>query len=740
MKNFIGGVATCCVALVAGCQSSPTPVQVDGSAVVASKLQTVEVWRQPPPPQVVHESQTSTNGRPRLLLTPRRLENARTSALGGSALFRELESECTEARRKPRGSGYEGWDWGHLVVRCGLVWHTTKKPEHAATALVYLQALLDDRKVVGDGKGGESVVQHDHGYPIRTHAFYSALAYDWLYDAPGMTEELRTKIVDRLDAWLAWYAESGYQRNKPVSNYFTGYFLSLSFAGMAIAGDDPRGDAMLARAETLFEELVAPRYRKILAGGDWPEGWQYGDGATVAMAFFVDGQKTARNKDRFAEVPWLREVVRHHVHGILPDGVTAYATGDWSARPTRMPSRALDVLAMVLPEGDIAAAKARFLARELRPKRDDWSWIRLLADEPRAPVVDPRKSGELSHLAQGTGLVLARSDWGKQATFVALQCGPSVEEADHQHADQGHFEIVRGHDPLLVGVADYGAFATINHNSILVNDGGRSLDYSPNQGVFGSDSKIVRFVDNDDYVYAEGDFTDAYRPAKLQWGKKRSVLRAERALVFVRPSTVVLYDRVGVDDPSFQVTWAAHSLVSPSVAGRGVVVRKGQSVLQLQALLPERPSFRVLAEPTSNDGVKSAYRVSQTFAPSFRIELSAKQADEVRFLTVAQTGGSDFVAESVERISGRHVDGAMVGKVAVVFPRSETTMKAVPTSKWEMKSAEKLVVVGLVPGERYGIRGRPIGSRCAIEVKTGGKKVADEGGTVLVRMEACSVR
>ena len=736
MKKLLGGIALGSLAFVASCQSSPAPVQADAKTVVASKSQTVDVAPRPAPPPP--EPATMTSTRPRLLLTKERLARARTSALGGSKLFRDLESECTNARKNLRGSGYAGWDWGHLVARCAIVWHATNRAEHADTALIYLRALLDDRRVVGDRQGGENVVRHDHGYPIRTHAFYAALGYDWLHDAPGMTKELRAKIVDRLHAWLRWYGEFGYQRNKPISNYFAGYFLALSYAGMATSGDDPRGDAMLAQAEAMFEELVAPRYRKILAGGDWPEGWQYGDGAVFAMALFVDGQRTARNKDRLAEIPWIREVVRHHVHALLPDGITAYAYGDWSSRPTLMPSRALDVIAMVLPEEDRMAAEARFLARELRQSRDDWSWIRLLADEPTAKVENPRK-GKLSYLARGTGLVLARSDWSDQATFVALQSGPSIEEADHQHADQGHFEIVRGSDPLLVRVADYGAFATINHNSILVNDGGRSLDYAPNQGVFGSDSTIVRYVDKDDYVYAEADFTDAYRPAKLQWGKKRSVLRAERALVFIRPGTVVLYDRVGVDDPSFQVTWAAHSLVTPSVSGSDVTVRKGQSTLRLKALLPEGADVAVVAEPQKQEGRQHAYQVNQTYTPSFRIELRAKPASEVRFLTVAETGGRDFSASDVERIVGDDVDGARVGKTAVVFPRSGNTTKAT-RSKWQMKPAEKLIVIGLEPGARYRIRGKAIESGCAVEVQPGGAKVADEGGTLLVRMEACIVR
>src|SRR5262249_23301973 len=155
------------------------------------------------------------------------------------------------------------------------------------------------------------------------------------------------------------------------------------------------------------------------------------------------------------------------------------------------------------------------------------AWLEPLWDEPDAPAEDPR-GGATSFLSPGTGLLFARSDWGREATFVSLQCGPSFPDADHQHADQGHFELVRGSDHLIVDPGDYGSFATLNQNSILVDDRHDALEYSPNQGAWGRDSHIERFVDAGDFVFARGQFGDAYRPAKLEYGAVRSVVSATR--------------------------------------------------------------------------------------------------------------------------------------------------------------------------------------------------------------------
>ena len=90
------------------------------------------------------------------------------------------------------------------------------------------------------------MVESDSGYAIRSYGVYTALAYDWLHDAPGMTPALRQKMVERLRVWIPWYQEKGYLRDNPFANYFWGYFTALNLAALATAGENPDADDWLA--------------------------------------------------------------------------------------------------------------------------------------------------------------------------------------------------------------------------------------------------------------------------------------------------------------------------------------------------------------------------------------------------------------------------------------------------------------------------------------------------------------
>jgi hypothetical protein len=68
-----------------------------------------------------------------------------------------------------------------------------------------------NRFKIGDGKGGASVVSHDSGYGVRTFGAYSALGYDWLRGAPGVSSALRARTLERLDQWLSWYGEQAFR-------------------------------------------------------------------------------------------------------------------------------------------------------------------------------------------------------------------------------------------------------------------------------------------------------------------------------------------------------------------------------------------------------------------------------------------------------------------------------------------------------------------------------------------------
>src|SRR5262249_15737233 len=135
---------------------------------------------------------------------------------------------------------YMGWEWKKMLQACLVAWAATGERDHAATALKYFTALLDDLDAVGDGKGGDAAGSRDDAYSIRNLG-YTALAYGWLHDAPGMTPELRARARQRWAASLAFFEHHGYHPHDPGSNYHAGYLIAATMIAIAQGGE--AGDA-----------------------------------------------------------------------------------------------------------------------------------------------------------------------------------------------------------------------------------------------------------------------------------------------------------------------------------------------------------------------------------------------------------------------------------------------------------------------------------------------------------------
>ncbi len=173
-------------------------------------------------------------------------------------------------------AGYEGWDWGNAALDLALCHQVTQRVDYATAALTYLRALLDDRRAIGDGAGGDAAVRHDSGYPIRSRGCFGAIAYDWLHDAPGMTAELRKHVVDWLDTWTKWLpspATTATSRSATTTSAGSGPSRSGASRPRATT---PALSTCFAGSQRLYTTGLEPAYRK-LAGGDFPEGWQYGE-------------------------------------------------------------------------------------------------------------------------------------------------------------------------------------------------------------------------------------------------------------------------------------------------------------------------------------------------------------------------------------------------------------------------------------------------------------------------------
>lgn len=700
------------------------------SAKVAAAPVALEAPRVAPP---------STGRSPhRLLLDDAALQRLRESAQRQSPAFLAAKARADAFADKPSASGYQGFEWADAVATTALLWHATGDERYLAAAFGYLRALLDDRLEVGDAKGGAEVVRHDSGYGIRTFGAYAALGYDWLRAAPGMDAALRTRVRERLEAWLGWYQSDGYLRDRPTANYYWGYLTALSFAGLALAGQEPAADAWLDSAREQLSKKVLPTFRDELRGGGWPEGWQYGEYTTAEIALVAHAFRRGAGVDVTGKMPWLGENVTHHVHALLPDEKSVYDGGTWGERPARPSGLALAAITLAL-EGvdDARVAEARWLrAHALPPLEREQAWLGLLADRPAASERSPREGAPLSLHLTGQGLTFARSDWSKQATWVSFQAGPRLAE-DHQHSDQGHFSLVRGSDHLLVDGGGSEGSATINHNTLLIDDGGKVMNYTPNQGVWGAKVKTTRYGDDGVVMAVVGEIGDAYSPKCATTGcNKRSVERITRSLIFVRPQLLVIDDRIELEDDDYGAVWAAHVTQSPKLEGDRVSVVIGESRLELDTLWPERAERSALKEPTPSG--EGSHRLNQPWGPMWRIEIQSPRGEDDRhFLHFASALSAAAPPTQVRRLRGEGLRGGVTrgdGRaLAVLFaePRGEGSVAL-------GERADVVVLAGLEPGRRYSVTIEQAGCRLQLGPPRGaGELTATSGGFVRLSASQC---
>ncbi len=677
----------------------------------------------------------------RIALDARSLERLKESARLRTPAFVRAQARADAGLVKATDSGYQGFEWADMVATQALLWHATSDPRYAEAAIRYLNALLDDRLVVGDGKGGADVVRHDSGYGMRTFGAYAALGYDWLRHAPGMNDALRGRALERLEQWLSWYQKDGYLRDRATANYYWGYLTALSFAGLAAASESKAADAWLKAAQAELSNRVLPEFRDKLRGGGWPEGWQYGEYTTLEIALVARAFRTGADVDVASKLPWLGQTVTHHVHALLPDEKSVYDGGTWGEHPARPSGLGLAALSIAL-EGvdDARAAEARWMTeRALPPLQREQAWVGLLADRPGASLRPARDGAPTSLHLPGQGLTFVRSDWSPAAVWASFQAGPPLAE-DHQDADQGHFELFRGGDGLLVDGGGSEGSATINHNTLLIDDGGKNLNYPPNQGVWGARVKTTQFGDDGQVAVAIGDIGEAYAPKCASQGcSRRSVQKLTRSFVFVRPTLLVIDDRVGLEEPEYDATWAVHMTVSPVLAGDLSSAAVGASRVDIRTLEPAGAARRAPREPTPSG--EGSHRLNQPWGPMWRLEVTSQRGErERRFLHFISVGPAAAEPPIARRVSGKGLSGG----VTRLEQRTVAVLFAEPQGEGQLAlggAVDSVVVAGLVPGRRYDLA-VDAGS-CSVRLgatRAASDRAATAGGFLRLSGLACNAK
>ncbi|HEU4734007.1 MAG TPA: hypothetical protein VFT22_39215, partial [Kofleriaceae bacterium] len=571
------------------------------------------------------------------------------------------------------GAQYMGSEWSKMVQACLIAWAATQKPAYGQAALTYFVALLDDLDAVGDGKGGDKAAIRDMGYPIRNLGPYTALAYDWLHDFPGMTPQLRDHARQRWAAWIAAFKDKGYHPRDPGSNYQAGFLLAATMIAIAQGGEaaEESGGALWKFvADELWGKDMAAALSAggALDGGDWNEGWQYGP---LSVAEYALAARVARPYGLATDgiTAWLSSVLRRHVYALNP-GDQMWVGGDFDDEHAHAPPSVLTLDAIAL--GDARPEDKTWARGELsRLKLFERMYVLYdaLASVGDPPKIVPRASWPTWYLAPATATLYTRTSWDEHAIWFVASCARTTN-LDHRSPNAGNFVLSRGAADLIVDPSPYGSLSTLTGNAPAVASKHLPGPYIPSQGAWGEDiawrwaTKTRGGV-----VAARCDYADAFRFQD----RKTDVPEALRDFVLLpspdgHDASLVIVDRATTGDADRKMYLRFRVPAELAIDKSGI----GTATIKDARLTIRGGHAPVLGKTDLKDCFKEGTQRGKCDAARFpvtdyRVEIAGPEPRAVHVLEATGTAG----AATSARISGDGWTGVRVQgtrEAVVVWP------------------------------------------------------------------------
>jgi len=455
----------------------------------------------------------------------------------------------------------------------------------------------------------------------------------------------------------------------------------IGLACYAAYYENERAAVILDELEADWRTRAAPALEMAGDGGGWAEGY-YINYWLYEWLFFCEVARRCEGIDHYAEAPKFFE--NRAVASMFEayPGISTYG----SRRPIPMGDGGGRVFG---GDRDKTLSARRILVSRYADDPDHQVVHAFNEQTPRSSVgvyaykdflwrdTNIEKGSledfKLSHISSGPGYVYARSSWDDDATYFFFKCGDRFTA--HQHLDVGHFLIYK-YEELAGDGGHYDSFGsshdvnyhlrTIAHSTILVydpaerwpgirtgnvtgNDGGQSHNWPHHNGAVVDPAQwyegrelydiadILAFEDKGSYVYVAGDCTRAYSSNKMD--------SFTRQIVFLRPNTFVIFDRVCSKDVGFKKTWLLQAIKVPAQTDRHLVITNGKGRLFVQTLLPEQPQVRLVSGPELYSDGEHDYSPSRDTgpAPECRVEISPSEPRTCDyFLHVLTAAGSNI--------------------------------------------------------------------------------------------------
>jgi len=556
-----------------------------------------------------------------------------------------------------------------------------------------------------------------HGHVTFGHDLgRTGLVYDLCHAA--WTEEERQRFITYFNATVDANVNS---ETHVFHNAWYGYkHWGYGISAYATYYENPRAEEILAETERDWRERAAPALELAGAGGGFAEGY-YVHYWLYEWVFFTEVARLCEGKDYYEDAPaFFRKRAIASMFEMYP-GIREYGTrrpipiGDGGGRRYGGDrDKALSARRILVNRyRDDVAHQAAHTFNETTPVSGggthaykDFLW----RDEtvPTGDLADfPR-----SHISEGPGYVYARSSWNEDAVHFFFKSGDRFTA--HQHLDVGNFLIYK-HEELAGDGGQYYYFGgekghhdvnyhlrTIAHSTMLVhdpeevwpgmgaddrqsiragkvtgNDGGQHHNWPHHNGATSDPEDwyrnrdlydvgdILAFEDTNDYVYVGADCKGAYDSKKLS--------AFTRQIVYVRPGTFVIFDRVTATDPSYKKTWLLQAMKPPVEKDGRLVVTNGKGRLFVQTLLPREHSTRLAAGDSlytygGNDYTPEEERGA---APECRVEVSPAEASQTDLFLHVLTA-TDSTVEDVRKATVETSESEVAVTVGGVTVKFET--------------------------------------------------------------------
>jgi hypothetical protein len=548
-----------------------------------------------------------------------------------------------------------------------------------------LVSAIEENAVLGR-QAGELAMEMIRGpirvghVPFGTDLALCGLVYDLCY--PVWTEAEREAFHGYLNQTVDANVES---EPHVFHNGWYGYkHWGYGIAAYACYYENPRAQQILQDLYTDYCQRAAPALELAGAGGGWAEGY-YIHYFLYEWLFFCEIAHRCEGVDYFAHAPsFYQNRAVASLFEMYP-GIQDYQ----SRRPIPMGDgggrrfggdrdKALSARRILVNRyRDDAAHQAVHTFNETTPRSSvgTYAYKDFLWRDPSVAKGD-LQAFRLSHVSPGPGYVYARSSWDEDATYFFFKCGDRFTA--HQHLDVGHFLIAK-HGELIGDGGHYDEFGsdhdvnyhlrTIAHNSILIkdlsetwegiragrvtgNDGGQAHAWPHHNGAVADAqawqgqkalydiADLLATEEHGKYFYVAGDASQAYSPNKLEY--------FTRQIVYLRPGTFVIFDRVKSIIPDYKKTFLLQAIKTPEMTEKAIVVTNGLGRLFIQPLLPTHPEIRLVSGEDLYTYGGQSYPPSKDTgpAPECRIEVSPrKPAAKDMFLHVLTA--TDVAVESV---------------------------------------------------------------------------------------------